>query len=499
MTLVVCLSQYKIGIYNPYESPNGQEIKLHFFGDNQPLFDPVIIVRGTNIFSLSDFKYQSEEDDINKFNLCKTLRIRKEDDDEFDFFETNNITDCNTIEPMMKDLFISFCDKKVNISNASKELAADRMIIQPDKISYIIPNANFSNDIFTSTIQITFHQGKRFQHHPVTIKIKRTHNRLKIIHNEGIQCLKSDDNYYNEPLNTPFAKKLTARVNRGIDAVLSLSTQKHIERKMGNRAPVDFSGANALYFWELFYYLPMMVMQLSLQQNQFKQASKWLKYVYDPYGHATAESINHWKVLPLQETHPHQDRNLENSGSKDPDAIAQADPIHYRIATFMRQLDLLLARGDHAYRQLERDSLVEAKMYYIQALNLLGEEPKFEKDSTWTASTLDEITTEETPRPDEMPKEGAASSDNTHRFLPQENTQIKYYWQILNQRMFNLRHNLTLDGQLLSLPLYADPFDPKMLQSAALAISHTEQPFPTSAMSLNRFPQMLDRARGMVR
>jgi len=189
----------------------------------------------------------------------------------------------------------------------------------------------------------------------------------------------------------------------------------------------------------------------------------------------------------------------ENSGSKDPDAIAQADPIHYRIATFMRQLDLLLARGDHAYRQLERDSLVEAKMNYIQALNLLGEEPKFKTGSSWTASTLDEITKEETPKLDAIPKEGTASpEDNTHRFLPQENTQIKYYWQILNQRMFNLRHNLTLDRQLLSLPLYADPADPKMLQSAALAISHTDPLLPTSAMSLNRFPQMLDRARGMV-
>jgi len=249
MTLVVCLSQYKIGIHNPYQSPNGKKIQLHFKGNTHFLFEPVIIVKGTNIFSLYDFKYksaeaigpQSKDDDINKFNQCKTLRIKEEDAGDDEFFETNNIIVCKTIEPMMKDLFISFGkNRKINISNASKELAKDRMIIQFDQISYIIPNATFSDDIFTSTIDIEFNQGDRVKIHPVTIKINRTHNRLKIIHRAGIQCFTSEDAYYNVPLNTSFAKKLTARMNRGIDVVLSLSTPEAYRTRNGQQGTGRF-------------------------------------------------------------------------------------------------------------------------------------------------------------------------------------------------------------------------------------------------------------------
>ncbi|MEX3242910.1 hypothetical protein AB4L93_25970, partial [Serratia quinivorans] len=48
--------------------------------------------------------------------------------------------------------------------------------------------------------------------------------------------------------------------------------------------PMDFSGANALYFWELFYYTPMMVASRLLQEQDFSEANRWLRYVWDPAG-----------------------------------------------------------------------------------------------------------------------------------------------------------------------------------------------------------------------
>ncbi|ORL59216.1 hypothetical protein B7H17_23970, partial [Pseudomonas putida] len=42
-------------------------------------------------------------------------------------------------------------------------------------------------------------------------------------------------------------------------------------------------------------------------------------------------------------------------------------------------------------------------------------------------------------------------------------------WEALRIRLYNLRHNLTLDGQPLNLPLYAAPADPKALWADAVA------------------------------
>ncbi|MEX3242941.1 hypothetical protein, partial [Serratia quinivorans] len=79
-----------------------------------------------------------------------------------------------------------------------------------------------------------------------------------------------------------------------------------------------------------------------------------------------------WNTRPLDEDTTWNDDPLD---SVDPDAVAQHDPMHYKMSTLMRTLDLLMARGDAAYRLLERDTLNEAKMWYVQALTLLGEKP----------------------------------------------------------------------------------------------------------------------------
>ncbi|MGB3431456.1 neuraminidase-like domain-containing protein [Achromobacter sp.] len=49
--------------------------------------------------------------------------------------------------------------------------------------------------------------------------------------------------------------------------------------------PMDFNGANALYFWELFYYTPLMVHARLLQEVQYDEALSWLKYIWSPTGY----------------------------------------------------------------------------------------------------------------------------------------------------------------------------------------------------------------------
>nr|WP_241390906.1 neuraminidase-like domain-containing protein [Serratia proteamaculans]ULG17419.1 SppA [Serratia proteamaculans] len=312
-------------------------------------------------------------------------------------------------------------------------------------------------------------------------------------------------------LNTLFARQLVERANVSIDAVLTLETQKLTEPALNlnsnDNVLMDFAGANALYFWELFYYTPMMVFQRLLQEQNFPEATRWLQYVWNPAGYivnGTPQNYT-WNVRPLEEDTSWNDSPLD---SVDPDAVAQNDPMHYKVATFMRMLDLLIARGDTAYRLLERDTLNEARMWYVQALNLLGEEPYISFDADWSALTLGDAASEVTARSyqsalmavrrQEAAPDARTANALTALFLPQQNAVLKGYWQTLAQRLYNLRHNLSIDGQPLSLSVYTTPSEPTALLNAAVSSAQGSSSLPVAVMPLYRFPVMLENARGQV-
>ncbi|MFJ4156989.1 neuraminidase-like domain-containing protein [Pseudomonas sp. NPDC089752] len=245
---------------------------------------------------------------------------------------------------------------------------------------------------------------------------------------------------------------------------------------------MDFTGANALYFWELFYFSPMMVMQRFMQEERFDVAEHWLKYIHNPVGYVQSVSAapGVWNVRPLEES---SSWNTEPLQSLDPDAVAQNNPFHYKMNVLMRLLDIYIGRGDAAYRKLQRDTLSEAKVWYQSALKLLGAAP-------WTPSASNEV----------EPFLGQAEASGGSHFLPEVNRTMLGYWEGLGIRQFNLRHNLTIDGQPLSLALYSTPADPKALLAAAVAAeagSERELPVISDVPAL-RFNVLLDGARNMA-
>ncbi len=265
--------------------------------------------------------------------------------------------------------------------------------------------------------------------------------------------------------------------------------------------PMDFSGANALYFWELFYYTPMMVAMRLLQEQNFTEANRWLSYIWRP----AASGAGDWRVRPLKED---TSWNADPLDSVDPDAVAQNDPMHYKVSTLMKLLDLLIARGDSAYRMLERDTLNEAKMWYMQALGLLGDKPLTAISSAWSNPALSNAAdkTQAKQFHDEISRirsggllpEVRTANTLTGLFLPQQNEKLLGYWQTLEMRLFNLRNNLSIDGQPLSLPVFAAPADPAALLSAAAAASGGSKALPSAAIPAMRFPQALDSARSLT-
>ncbi|REL18922.1 insecticidal toxin protein [Morganella morganii] len=265
--------------------------------------------------------------------------------------------------------------------------------------------------------------------------------------------------------------------------------------------PMDFSGANALYFWELFYYTPMMVAMRLLQEQNFTEANRWLSYIWRPAASGTGD----WRVRPLKED---TSWNADPLDSVDPDAVAQNDPMHYKVSTLMKLLDLLIARGDSAYRMLERDTLNEAKMWYMQALGLLGDKPLTTISGAWSNPALSNAAdkTQAKQFHDEISRirsggllpEVRTANTLTGLFLPQQNEKLLGYWQTLEMRLFNLRNNLSIDGQPLSLPVFAAPADPAALLSAAAAASGGSKALPSAAIPAMRFPQALDSARSLT-
>ncbi|MEM8207871.1 neuraminidase-like domain-containing protein [Morganella morganii] len=266
--------------------------------------------------------------------------------------------------------------------------------------------------------------------------------------------------------------------------------------------PMDFSGANALYFWELFYYTPMMVAMRLLQEQNFTEANRWISYIWRP----AASGAGDWRVRPLKED---TSWNADPLDSVDPDAVAQNDPMHYKVSTLMKLLDLLIARGDSAYRMLERDTLTEAKMWYMQALGLLGDKPLTLISSDWNNPSLSDAAdqTKTKQRQDEISRlrsggllpEVRTANTLTGLFLPQQNEKLLGYWQTLEMRLFNLRNNLAIDGQPLSLPIFAAPADPAALLSAASAASGGSKALPSAdGIPAMRFPQALDSARSLT-
>ncbi|MBD2784170.1 toxin [Xenorhabdus sp. DI] len=271
--------------------------------------------------------------------------------------------------------------------------------------------------------------------------------------------------------------------------------------------PLDFNSASALYYWELFYYTSMMCFQRLLQEKQFDEAIKWMNYIYNPAGYIVNGEIAPWvwNCRPLEET---TSWNANPLDAIDPDAVAQNDPTHYKVATFMRLLDQLLLRGDMAYRELTRDALNEAKMWYVRALELLGDEPEDYGSNQWAApslSTAASQTVQTAYQQDLAALDGREVSTQPRTanslvglFLPEYNPALTDYWKTLRLRLFNLRHNLSIDGQPLSLAIYAEPADPKALLTSMVQASQGGSVLPTGTLSLYRFPVMLERARNLV-
>ncbi|MCV4264265.1 Tc toxin subunit A-related protein [Pseudomonas capsici] len=291
-------------------------------------------------------------------------------------------------------------------------------------------------------------------------------------------------------MNTTFARELVKRAELSLKNALSWEAQHTPEppEPGGAATSLDFKGANGRYFWELFFHVPHLAAHRLHTEFDYLGAESWLHYLFNPLERIAplypppAAGHPYWSSRPLTFDN---DPAYEPGGLGDPDAIAYGAPSHYRKAIFVFYLNNLIAHGDMLYRQLTRDTLNQAQLLYVRAASLLGPLSKGRSISRWTPMTLQEAAAhDETLFADFE----ASGLDGLERDIPSHfdgqlwlhlldapwfrlpvNNKLLDLWERLALRLYNLRHNLSLDGKPLSLPLYAPAANPADLLRAQAA------------------------------
>lgn len=237
-------------------------------------------------------------------------------------------------------------------------------------------------------------------------------------------------------LNSLFGKQLVARATRSVADVLSLETQRLSEPPLKDEAvglTVDFSGANGLAFWELFFHVPWLVAWQLRETRQYADATQWcIRHLLDPYARRQVlpeHDPSFWRSIPILSR-----LACASEGDGDPEVLGYVDDIHFRKAVHMFLVNTWRMQGDEAYRRLTRDSVREAAFCYQKAMQLIGpiEEP-FDA-LAWTPVAL--------------------RSGQVRKTRPQNEVLIGIR-ALLMERLGNLRQGLSIVGASLPARVYA--------------------------------------------
>lgn len=253
-------------------------------------------------------------------------------------------------------------------------------------------------------------------------------------------------------LNTLFGKQLVALATQSVEQSLSWKAQHLPEPPLepaSSGTIVDLRSANGLYFWELFFHVPFLVTWLQRQNREYSQTWRWCtRFLFDPYRTWVPEG-NHpplfWLTRPLLA----RAAFTASAQTNDPDLLAYAEPERYRKALHLFVVENWQRQGDDQYRMLTLDSLVEAALCYDKALRLIGVLPEDLSSAPAQALTL-----------------GQASST---AFTPPLNNKLVTLRNLLRDRLFNLRHGLTLDGKPAAIMLDPDTLDQIALGNSVVA------------------------------
>ena len=146
----------------------------------------------------------------------------------------------------------------------------------------------------------------------------------------------------------------------------------------------------------------------------------------------------------------------------------------------MKYIDNLLDWGDQLFAQDNRESINQATLLYFLAYDLLGEEPEnLGKMRSPAPKTFQQIKDKYEDIPqflidlenrvnDTTPTAIASTpfNDLNTYFCAPENEQFIAYWERVEDRLYKIRHSLSIEGIRRQLALFQPPIEPSQLVRA---------------------------------
>lgn len=299
---------------------------------------------------------------------------------------------------------------------------------------------------------------------------------------------------------------------------------------------VDFvwGGANAMYNWELFFYVPMLIAEKMIAEQSYEEALLWLQLVFDPrenyssyektksFIHDLPKGARYWKFLPFFANKDADKSVLEMLGQPtaqdklpdrsalsslvdkwkndpfNPHLIARYRNVAYQKYVVMKYLDVLIGWGDQEFSKDTTESVNLAIQFYVLAAELLGpknpEAPEPEAASPLTVRQLlsktddlgnafieyensalvgrDKAKVLNVRAMDNQAKRTGSIIESMFYFSVPRNDTLFSYWDTLADRLYKIRNSLNIQGVKRTLALFAPPIDSGLLVKArAMGIS----------------------------
>jgi hypothetical protein len=325
------------------------------------------------------------------------------------------------------------------------------------------------------------------------------------------------DAAWQESLEIPdFFQQIYGPNPKGYNNVTIKSFPKEID--------VETDGPYANYNWELFFHIPLTIAVHLSKTQRFAEAQRWFHYVFDPTSHESVGNLTFrfWKFLAFRKedkslgideilrllSTPRGDLKDNDPFLQDavmrgytailknpfqPHKVARTRPLAYQYWVVMRYLDNLIAWGDHLFQQDTVESINEATQRYVLAANLLGPRPQRIPDLGATRSkTFAELKQEglgpignamvdlESQFPFNLALSTSGSGDGNGAgslfgigralyFSVPRNEKMLEYWDTVADRLFKIRHSMSIAGVTRSLALFDPPINPGLLVKAAAA------------------------------
>ncbi len=283
--------------------------------------------------------------------------------------------------------------------------------------------------------------------------------------------------------------------------------QTNADHDVYPKASLDFGydSPNAIYNWELFFHIPLLIATRLMQDQKFTEAMQWFHYVFNPTNKSQTSHGNgaerFWQFFPFYRESiqgvPSIDQvmaspDLQNAVAQwandpfKPHLVARTRISAYMKNVLMKYLDNLVAWGDQLFRRDTMESINEATLLYILAAQLLGKPPvkmparvasapKTYADMVANPANMNAfsnalVQVETILAPTGVSQQYTGSATNPlymFYFCIPPNSQLLGYWDIVADRLFKIRNSQNIDGVERQLALFEPPIDPALLVRAA--------------------------------